>query len=126
MALNKIKKSKEKRKFIRIGVKRLTSIIKNQVGFELIEESEKLTTTLINVKDISVGGLRIESKREFKKGLFLDLAIPKVKTLDATVVTCEVTRSEFKDGQYYYDIGVRFRPANTEYLQQLMEIIKAV
>ena len=120
-----MKKNKEKREFIRVGVKRLTSIIKNHGGgFELIEESSESTPILINVKDISVGGLRIESKLEVKKGLFLELAIPKIKTLDATVVTCEVTRSKFQDAQYLHDIGLRFRPANTEYLQQLLELIR--
>ena len=121
-----MKKYKEKRKFLRVGVKRLTSIIKNHGGgFELIEESSESTPTLINVKDISVGGLRIESKLEVKKGLCLEWAIPKIKTLDATVVTCEVTRSQFQDGQYFHDIGLRFKPANTEYLKQLLELIKA-
>ena len=120
-----MKKYKEKRKFLRVGVKQLTSIIKSQGGgFELIEESSESTPTLINVKDISVGGLRIESKLEVKKGLLLELAMPKIKTLDATVVTCEVTRSKFQDGQYFHDIGLRFKPANTEYLQQLLELIR--
>ena len=120
-----MKKNKEKREFIRVGVKRLTSIIKNHGGgFELIEESSKSIPTLIDVKDISVGGLRIESKLEIKKGLFLELAIPKIKTLDAAVVTCEVTRSQFKDGRSFHDIGLRFRPSNTKYLQQLLELIK--
>ena len=37
-----MKKNKEKREFIRVGVKRLTSIIKNHGGgFELIEESSE-------------------------------------------------------------------------------------
>ena len=120
-----MKKNKDKRKFLRVGVKKLTSIIKSQAGgYELIEESSKSASTLIDVKDISVGGLRIESNVEIKKGIFLELAIPKVKTLDAAVVTCEVTRTRFSDGQYYHDIGLRFRPANTEYLQQLLELIK--
>ena len=120
-----MKKNKEKREFIRVGVKRLTSIIKNHGGgFELIEESSESTPTLINVKDISVGGLRIESDLKIKKGLFLELAIPKIKTLHASVVKCEVTRSQFQDGTHYHDIGLRFRPANTKYLQQLLELIK--
>ena len=103
----------------------MTSIIKSTGGhYELIKESSKSTSTLINVKDISVGGLRIESKLEVKKGLLLELAMPKIKTLDATVVTCEVTRSKFQDGQYFHDIGLRFKPANTEYLQQLLELIR--
>ena len=120
-----MKKYKEKRKFLRIGVKRLTSIIKNHGGgFELIEESSESIPTLINVKDISVGGLRIESKLKIKKGLSLELAMPKIQTLNASVVKCEVTRSQFKDGEYHHDIGLRFRPSNTKYLQQLLELIK--
>ena len=121
-----MKKHKEKREFLRVGVKQLTSIIKNQGGgYELIDKSLAATPTLINIKDISVGGLRIESKHEIKKGIFLELLIPKVKTLEAAVVVCEVTRSRFPDGQLYHDIGLRFRPANTEYLKQLMEFIKS-
>ena len=120
-----MKKHKEKRKFLRVGVKRLTSIIKNHGGgFELIEESSESIPTLINVKDISVGGLRIESDLKIKKGLFLELTIPKIKTLNASVVKCEVTRSQFQDGEHHYDIGLRFRPSNTKYLQQLLELIK--
>ena len=79
---------------------------------------------MINVKDISVGGLRIESKLAIKKGLFLELSIPKIQTLNASVVKCEVTRSQFQDGTHYHDIGLRFRPPNTEYLRQLLELIK--
>ena len=120
-----MKEHKEKRKFLRVGVKQLTSIIKNQGGgFELIEESSEPIPALINVKDVSVGGLRIESKLEIKKGLFLELSIPKIQTLNASVVKCEVTRSQFRDGEYHHDIGLRFRPSNTEYLQQLLELIK--
>ena len=119
-----MKKHKEKRKFLRIGVKRLTSIIKNHAGsFDLIEKSSESISTLINVKDISVGGLRIESQLEIKKGVFLELSIPKIQTLNASVVKCEVTRSQFQDGAYHHDIGLRFRPSNTEYLQQLLELI---
>ena len=121
-----MKKHKEKRKFLRIGVKQLTSIIKSTGGdYELIKESSESTSTLINVKDISVGGLRIESKLEIKKGLFLELAIPKIKNLKAAVVKCEVTRSQFRDGEYHHEVGLRFRPANTDYLQQLLEFVKA-
>ena len=120
-----MKKNKEQRKFLRVGVKKLTSIIKSQGGgYELIEESSKPASTLIDVKDISVGGLRIESKFKIKKGVFLELAIPKFKTLDAVVVTCEVTRTRFSDGQYYHETGLRFKPPNTEYLRQLIELIK--
>ena len=31
---------------------------------------------------------------------------------------------QIKDGEHYHDIGLRFRPSKTEYLQQLLELIK--
>jgi len=43
---------KEKRKFIRIQVRRLTSIVKQQGKYALLEEAPKTDLTLINVKDI--------------------------------------------------------------------------
>ena len=36
---------------------------------------------LINVKDISTGGLRIISEYELLKGSFIDLTIPGIETL---------------------------------------------
>ena len=108
---------KEKRKFIRIQVRRLTSIVKQQGKYELLEETPKTDLTLINVKDISTGGLRIESEEEFIKGTSFELTIPKIKNLGRAIIKCEVTRSEFNDGNYVYDVGLRFIPANTDYLK---------
>ena len=116
---------KEKRKFIRIQVRQLTSIVKHQEKYELLEEAPKTDLALIDVKDISTGGLRIESEEEFIKGTSLELTIPKIKKLDRATVKCEVTRSEFNDGNYVYDIGLRFIPANTDYLKELVELLKA-
>ena len=90
----------------------------------MLEETPKTDLALIDVKDISTGGLRIESEDEFIKGTSFELTIPKVKKLDRAIVKCEVTRSEFNDGNYIYDVGLRFIPANTNYLKQLVEIIK--
>ena len=115
---------KEKRKFIRIQVRQLTSIVKHQEKYELLEEAPKTDLALIDVKDISTGGLRIESEEEFIKGTSFELTIPKIKKLDRAIVKCEVTRSEFNDGNYAYDIGLRFIPANTDYLKELVELLK--
>ena len=115
---------KEKRKFIRIQVRQLTSIVKHQEKYELLEEAPKTDLALIDVKDISTGGLRIESEDEFIKGTSFELTIPKIKKLDRVIVKCEVTRSEFNDGNYVYDIGLRFIPANTDYLKELVELLK--
>ena len=115
---------KEKRKFIRIQVRQLTSIVKHQEKYELLEEAPKTDLALIDVKDISTGGLRIESEEEFIKGTSFELTIPKIKKLDRAIVKCEVTRSEFNDGNYTYDVGLRFMPANTDYLKKLVELLK--
>ena len=115
--------NKGKREFIRTKVRRLTSIVKHEGAYELIEEDEISTPTLINIKDISTGGLRIISEYELSKGLFIDLTIPDIETLDSAKVKCEVIRS-LSDGANYHDIGLRFRPPNTGYLKQLVELLK--
>ena len=89
---------KEKRKFIRSKLRRLTSIVKNQGKYELLLEQKNKNLTLIDVKDISTGGIRIESKFELLKGTSLELTMPKIKTLDGAVLKCEVTRAEFEEG----------------------------
>ena len=116
--------NKEKREFLRTKVRRLTSIVKHEGIYKLIEEGEISTPTLINVKDISTGGLRIFSEYELMKGVFIDLTFPDIETLDSAIVKCEVIRSLFDDGNYTYGIGLRFRPPNTDYLKQLVELLK--
>ena len=51
----------EKRAYFRVSVGRLTSVIRNSEGtFEVVDKSIKPLDTYINIKDLSVGGLRIE------------------------------------------------------------------
>ena len=88
-------------------------------------QNKKKNLTLIDVKDISTGGIRIESKYELMKGASLELTIPKLKTLDSTVLKCEVTRVQYVDGTGEYMIGLRFIPPNTDYLKQFVEAIQA-
>ena len=116
---------KEKRKFIRSKLRRLTSIVKNQGKYELLLEQKNKNLTLIDVKDISTGGIRIESKFELLKGTSLELTTPKVKNADSTVLKCEVTRVEYIDGGDEYVIGLRFIPPNTDYLKQLVAAMQA-
>ena len=115
--------NKEKREFIRTKVRRLTSIVKHEGAYKLIEEDEISTPTPINVKDISTGGIRFISEYELMKGTFIDLTIPGIETLDSAIVKCEVIRSFFDDDKSY-DIGLRFKPPNTDYLKQLVELLK--
>ena len=116
--------NKEKREFIRTKIKRLTSIVKDEGVYKLIEEDEISTPIPTNVNDISTGGLRIISEYELMKGAFIDLTIPDIETPDSTIVKCEVMRSLFDDGNYTYDIGLRFIQPNTDYLKQFVELLK--
>ena len=115
----------EKRAFFRVSIDRLTSIIKNSDGnYEVVDKSIKPLVTDINIKDVSVGGLHIESaKDKFKKGTSCEIVLPKVKDLDGKKLKCEVTRASFVDGRCSYDVGLRFIPPNTDYLKKFLEII---
>ena len=116
--------NKEKREFLRTKVRRLTSIVKHEGVYKLIEEDEISTSAPISVKDISTGGLRIISENELMKGAFIDLTIPDIETLNSAIVKCEVMRSLLGDGNYTYDMGLRFIPPNTDYLKQVVELLK--
>ena len=115
---------REKKRFIRTKLRRLTSIVKHQGMYELLLEQQK-NLTLIDVKDISTGGIRIESKYELMEGASLELTIPKLKTIDSAVLKCEVTRVEYVDGSGEYVIDLKFIPPNTDYLKQFVEAIQA-
>ena len=115
----------EKREFFRVSVGRLTSVIRNGGTFEVVEKSIKPLDTFIELKDVSTGGLRIESaKEQFKKGTPCEIVLPKIKDLDGKKLKCEVSRSTFVEANYVHDIGLRFVPPNTDYLKQFVEIIK--
>jgi hypothetical protein len=115
-----------KRKFFRVAVDRLNCVIKNSGGeYEVVEKSIKPLNASIELKDVSTGGLRIESaKEQFKKGTSCEIVLPKLKDLDGKKLKCEVTRASFIDATWVHDIGLRFVPPNTDYLKQFVETIK--
>jgi len=117
----------EQREFFRVSVGRLKSVIRNASGdFEVVEKSIKPLDTPIELKDVSTGGLRIESaKEQFKKGTPCEIVLPKIKDLDGKKLKCEVSRATFIEANYVHDIGLRFVPPNTDYLKQFVEIIKS-
>jgi len=116
----------KKRRFVRTELRLLASMVKTPMGdYKLLLEQQKKNPTPIDVKDISTGGIRIESKYELMKGASLELTIPKLKTLDSTVLKCEVTRVQYVDGSGEYVIGLRFIPPNTDYLKQLVVAMQA-
>jgi len=51
----------------------------------LLEEVLKKDLTLLDIKDISTSGLRMESEDEFRKGTSFELTIPKIKKLDGAI-----------------------------------------
>ena len=115
----------DKRAYFRVSVGRLTSVIRNSEGtFVVVDKSIKPLDTYIDIKDVSLGGLRIESaKEEFKKGTSCEIVLPKVKDLDGKKLKCEVTRAKFIEANYFHDVGLKFIPANTDYLKQYVAII---
>ena len=114
-----------KREYFRVSVGRLTSVIRNSEGtFEVVDKSIKPLNTFIELKDVSTGGLRIEAaKEDFKKGTHCEIVLPKIKDLDGKKLKCEVSRASFIEAHYSYDVGLKFIPANTDYLKQFVEII---
>ena len=128
-------KIKDNRGSMRVGMKKLTSIVRSGGDFELIQGTDKAMVTKINITDISYGGLCIESKQRLRVGVALELEIPKIKHLDTTTITCEVTRSVFREDplyykklgtdrdKSYYETGLKFKPPNTEYVKNLYELV---
>ena len=86
----------KKRRFVRTELRLLASMVKTPMGdYKVVLEQQKKNPTLIDIKDISTGGLRIASKFELIKGTSLELTIPKLKTIDSTVLKCEVMRVQY-------------------------------
>lgn len=119
---------------MRVGIKQLTSIVKNGGDYQLVQGSEKATMAIIKIIDISSGGLCIESKCALKKGVSLKFDIPKIKDLPATEIECAVTRSVFVEDplfhinlgtdkdKSYHEIGLKYKIPNTQYLKQLYKL----
>ena len=128
---------KEQRASLRVGIKRLTSIIKKGGGYELIQGDKETKTITIRIVDISSGGLCIESKKTLKSGVNFELEIPEIMHLESNVLTCEVTRSIFREDprcylnmgtakdKSYYEIGLKFKTPNTNYLKEFLELALA-
>ena len=76
-------------------------------------------------------------KKTLKLGVKFELEMPKIMHLESNLLTCEVTRSIFReDPRYYmnigtaqdksyYEIGLKFKAPNTSYLKQLRALALA-
>ena len=128
---------KEQRTSLRVGIKKLTSIIRKGGDYELIQGDKETKTTIIRIVDISSGGLCIESKKTLKLGVKFELEMPEIMHLESSVITCEVTRSIFREDprcylnmgtakdKSYYEVGLKFKIPNTNYLKQLLDLAQA-
>jgi hypothetical protein len=126
--------NKNQRTSLRVGIKKLTSIIKKGHGHELLKGDNKIEVVIIRIVDISSGGLCIETKKTLKLGMSFELNMPKIMNLESNLLACEVTRSIFReDPRYYintgtaqdksyYEIGLKFKIPNTNYLKQLIDL----
>ena len=114
----------EKRNFLRAKVKKTTCIAKDKGIYTFVTESSISIPVKINVLDISTGGLRLTTEVEILNGSNFDLMFQEIKTLSSATVKCKVTRSLFDKLDSTYEIGVSFIPANTDYLKQLVELLK--
>ena len=120
--------NKDLRASLRVGIKQLTSIIKKGHAHELVKGDNKMEVATIRIVDLSTGGLCIESKKTLKLGVKFELEIPKIMHLESNLLACEVTRSFFReDPQYHmnYEIGLKFKTPNTNYLKQLRDLALA-
>jgi len=113
-----------KRYFLRAKVIKSTCIAKDQGIYKLVTQSSEPIPVKIDILDISTGGLRLMTEVEILNGTDFDLMIQEIKTLSSKTVKCKVTRSLFHKSDSIYEIGVRFIPANTDYLKQLVELLK--
>ena len=117
--------NKDQRVSLRVGIKQLTSIIKKGHTHELVKGDNKMGVATIRIVDLSTGGLCIESKKTLKLGVKFELEMPKIMHLESNLLACEVTRSFFReDPQYHmnYEIGLKFKTPNTNYLKQLLDL----
>jgi hypothetical protein len=126
--------NKNQRTSLRVGIKQLTSILKKGHGHELVKGDNKMEVATIRIVDLSTGGLCIESKKTLKLGMNFELKIPTIMHLESNLLACEVTRSIFReDPRYYinmgtaqdksyYEIGLKFKNPNTNYLKQLLDL----
>ena len=123
-----------KRGSLRVGIKKLTSIVKKAGEYVVPPGDDSIKKREIKILDISTGGLCIESKHDLKSGIGFHLEIPKIGNLDAATIPCDVTRSLFKEDplifknlgtdrdKSYYEIGLKFKVPNTEYVKQLYKL----
>ena len=124
---------KDQRTSLRVDIEKLTSIVKNGGVYEVVPGDDKTTITEVKIIDISTGGGYAQNRNTSLTVITFDLEIPEIKSLDATILRCESTRSIFRGDplqhvhlgtdkdKSYSEIGLKFEKAHSKYLKQLYE-----
>ena len=117
---------KEQRISLRVGIKKITSIIKSSGSYKVEQGDNKIVTSKVKVIDISTGGLCIETKSQVKIGIILDLELPKIENLGTNIIRCECPRSIFREdpllGKRCYELGLKFEKPNTKYIKEFYKL----
>ena len=117
----------EKRLSIRVKVRQLVDLVQISGNYQVIEEEANASLKNITIIDISCGGICIEIEKELITGSKLELTILPIGNLPKSTIECEVTRSIISSSFSRYDryeVGLRYKPPNTEYLKNLYESVK--
>ena len=117
----------EKRLSIRVKVRQLVDLVQIRGKYQVIKEEANASLKNITIIDISCGGICIEIEKELITGSKLELTILPIGNLPKSTIECEVTRSIISSSFSRYDryeVGLRYKPPNTEYLKNLYEFVK--
>ena len=121
--------TKENRVSIRVKVRQLVDLVQISGKYRLIEEEANASIKNITIIDISCGGICIEIDKELITGSKLDLTIPPIGNLPKSTIECKVTRSksfisDYLTGTIKHNVGLKYNTPNTEYLNNLYELVK--
>ena len=119
----------EKRLSIRVKVRQLVDLVQISGKYRLIEEEANASIKNITIIDISCGGICIDIEKKLITGSKLDLTIPPIGNLPKSTIECKVTRSksfisDYLTGTIKHNVGLKYNTPNTEYLNNLYELVK--
>ena len=121
--------TKENRVSIRVKVRQLVDLVQISGKYRLIEEEANASIKNITIIDISCGGICIDIEKKLITGSKLDLTIPPIGNLPKSTIECKVTRSksfisDYLTGTIKHNVGLKYNTPNTEYLNNLYELVK--
>ena len=121
----------ENRVSIRVKVRRLADIVSIGGEYQNIKEEANASFKNITIVDISSGGVCLEIDKKLIPGSKINLTIPPIENLPKSTIECKVTRSksfiaDYLTGIIKYNVGLKYNTPNTEYLNNLYELVKLI